>query len=52
VMLGAYDPDEHPSQLIRPESGKLILLLDDAAAAKLPDASGSGEPKTGTLELK
>jgi 6-phosphogluconolactonase len=52
VMLGTYDPEEHPSQLIRPESGRLTLLLDDAAAAKLPEASGSGEPKTGTLELK
>ena len=52
VMLGTYDPDAHPSQLIRPDSGRLTLLLDAAAAAKLPEASGTGEPKTGTLELR
>ena len=52
VMLGPYDPDQRPSQLIRPDSGRLTLLLDQAAAAKLPEASGTGEPKTGTLELK
>ena len=37
VLLGAYDPEAKPSQLIRPESGKLTLLLDAAAAAKLPE---------------
>lgn len=48
VLLGAYDPETKPSQLIRPDSGKLTLLLDAAAAAKLPapDADGAG-----TLEL-
>lgn len=45
VLLGAYDPEAKPSQLIRPESGKLTFLLDAAAAAKLP------EPRGGTLEL-
>jgi 6-phosphogluconolactonase len=45
VLLGAYDPETHPSQLIRPESGKLTFLLDAAAAAELP------EPTGGTLEL-
>jgi 6-phosphogluconolactonase len=51
VMQGAYDPETYPSQLIRPQSGQLTLLLDAAAASKLPAASGSGTPKTGTLEL-
>jgi 6-phosphogluconolactonase len=45
VLLGAYDPEATPSQLIRPASGKLTMLLDAAAAAKLPQATG------GTLEL-
>ena len=45
VLLGAYDPETKPSQLIRPDSGKLTFLLDAAAAAKLP------EPGGGTLEL-
>ena len=36
VLLGAYDPETKPSQFIRPENGKLTLLLDAAAAAKLP----------------
>jgi 6-phosphogluconolactonase len=45
VLLGAYDPEAKPSQLIRPESGKLTFLLDAAAAAKLPQATG------GALEL-
>jgi 6-phosphogluconolactonase len=45
VLLGAYDPEAKPSQLIRPASGELTMLLDAAAAAKLP------EPAGGTLEL-
>jgi 6-phosphogluconolactonase len=45
VLLGAYDPEAKPSQLIRPASGELTFLLDAAAAAKLPDPAG------GTLEL-
>lgn len=47
VLLGAYDPEAKPSQLIRPESGKLTFLLDAAAAAKLPAAAGG----VGILEL-
>jgi 6-phosphogluconolactonase len=44
VLLGAYDPESKPSQLIRPDSGKLTFLLDAAAAAKLsaPGADGAG----------
>ena len=45
VLLGAYDPEAKPSQLIRPASGELTFLLDAAAAAKLPDPAG------GILEL-
>ncbi len=39
VMLGPYQPDVLPAQLIRPESGELSLLLDEAAAAQLPPAA-------------
>jgi 6-phosphogluconolactonase len=44
VLLGAYNPRELPSQLIRPTSGRLTLLLDQAAASLLPrpDAEGAG----------
>jgi 6-phosphogluconolactonase len=48
VLLGAYDPETKPSQLIRPRSGTLTMLLDAAAAAKLPATKSNG---TGTLEL-
>jgi 6-phosphogluconolactonase len=47
VMLGDYDPESKPSQLIRPASGRLTLLLDSAAAAKLP-ATTNG---VGALEI-
>lgn len=44
VMLGPWQPEVLPAQLIRPESGELTLLLDTAAAAQLPspDRNGSG----------
>jgi 6-phosphogluconolactonase len=48
VLLGPYDPEAKPSQLIRPASGALTLLLDEAAAAKLPAAGANG---VGRLEL-
>jgi 6-phosphogluconolactonase len=50
VLLGPYNYDLYPSQLIRPASGQLTLLLDSVAAAKLPppdETTGAG-----TLELK
>jgi 6-phosphogluconolactonase len=50
VFLGPYQPDTYPSQIIRPASGRLILLLDAAAAAKLPEPANSDS--TGTLELR
>ena len=48
VFEGPYQPETYPSQIIRPASGKLTLLLDTAAAAKLPEPVNG----TGTLELK
>jgi 6-phosphogluconolactonase len=45
VLLGPYDPESTPSQLIRPVNGRLTFLLDAAAAARLP------QPNGGTLEL-
>jgi 6-phosphogluconolactonase len=49
VLLGSYDPETKPSQLIRPASGKLLFLLDTVAAAKLPEPAGTDA--AGTLEL-
>jgi 6-phosphogluconolactonase len=56
VFLGAYDPEAKPAQLIRPASGRLTLLLDMAAAEKLPrpagpDAAGTGSSYVATLEI-
>jgi 6-phosphogluconolactonase len=45
VFSGPYDPETRPSQLIRPESGRLTLLLDAGAASKLPSPTG------GTMEI-
>jgi 6-phosphogluconolactonase len=44
ILLGPYQPETLPSQLIWPENGELSLLLDRAAASKLPqpDADGRG----------
>src|SRR5215469_12130455 len=50
VLLGPYQPDTYPSQIIRPASGKLTFLLDSAAASKLPPTAGPDN--SGTLELK
>lgn len=48
VFLGPYQPDVLPAQLIRPESGELSLLLDEAAAALLPPPAADG---VGHLEV-
>ena len=48
VLYGEYDPETYPSQLIQPGSGALTLLLDQAAAAKLPKPTADG---TGKVEL-
>ena len=50
VFLGPYDPESKPSQLIRPASGALTLLLDSAAASKLPVPAG--HEAEGRLELQ
>lgn len=44
VLQGKYDPEALPSQLIRPRSGRLLMLLDRDAAALLPppDVNGMG----------
>jgi 6-phosphogluconolactonase len=52
VLLGGYDPEAKPSQLIRPESGQVTFLLDAAAAADLPNPSGEQPPFTASLELR
>ena len=48
VLTGAYDPETLPSQLIQPGNGRLVFLLDAAAAAHLPAPGADG---TGTLEI-
>lgn len=50
VLLGPYQPETYPSQIIRPASGRLTFLLDSAAASKLPAPENSGT--VGTLEIK
>jgi 6-phosphogluconolactonase len=40
VLGKTYDPETWPSQVIQPKSGQLLLLLDQAAAAKLPPPAG------------
>ena len=52
VLLGPYDPETTPSQLIRPVSGRVSFLLDAAAASKLPAPKVSDSSEAiGTLEL-
>jgi 6-phosphogluconolactonase len=48
VLQGPYDPETLPSQLIRPKSGKLLMLLDRDAASLLPPPDKSGH---GSLEI-
>lgn len=49
VLLGPYNPEELPSQLIQPKNGRLTLLLDSAAAGPLPKPDANGK---GRLEIK
>lgn len=56
VLTGPRNPEQLPSQLIRPSNGKLLFLLDEVAAAKLPAAdevftAPDGSRKVGTLEI-
>lgn len=48
MLYGEYDVNETPSQLIQPKNGSLVLLLDEKAAAKLPQPGADG---AGHLEL-
>jgi 6-phosphogluconolactonase len=36
VLSGRYNPERYPAQRIRPEDGRLIWLVDEAAASMLP----------------
>ena len=47
-LEGPYDPETLPSQLIQPQNGRLLFLLDTAAAAHLPPPGADGK---GTLEI-
>jgi 6-phosphogluconolactonase len=49
VFTGPYDPEMYPSQLIRPASKRITLLLDTAAATALPPVGADG---VGRLEIK
>jgi len=56
VLTGPRDPERLPSQLIRPSNGKLLFLLDEAAASNLPAVAEifttpNGSRKVGTLEI-
>jgi 6-phosphogluconolactonase len=54
VLTGPRDIERLPSQLIRPSNGKLLFLLDEAVAAKLPPAGDVAEAaghRVGTLEI-
>ena len=56
VLTGPRDPERLPSQLIRPSNGKLLFLLDEGAAAKLPPitevfTTPNGTRKVGTLDI-
>lgn len=56
VFTGPRDVERLPSQLIRPSSGRLMLQLDEAAAAKLPSSTElfdtpEGRRRVGTLQI-
>ncbi len=36
VLSGGYNPAQYPAQRINPKDGRLIWLIDEAAASKLP----------------
>jgi 6-phosphogluconolactonase len=36
VIAGDYNPEKYPSQLLKPVSGELVWMADEAAAAGLP----------------
>jgi 6-phosphogluconolactonase len=47
VLLGKFDPETLPSQLIRPRNGRLLMLLDKDAAALLPAPNANGTGRLG-----
>jgi 6-phosphogluconolactonase len=49
VLSEKYDPETWPSQLVRPRTGQLLLLLDGAASSELPAPGDSGR---GHLEIQ
>jgi 6-phosphogluconolactonase len=56
VFTGPRDPERLPSQLIRPSNGRLLVQLDEIAAAKLPSCTElftgpEGNRRVGTLEI-
>ncbi len=56
VFAGPRDPERLPAQLIRPSNGRLLVQLDEVAAAKLPSSTElfdkpDGNHKVGTLEI-
>ena len=48
VLSSRYDPETWPSQVVQPRSGEVLMLLDQAAAAKLPPPGADG---VGHLEI-
>ena len=56
VFAGPRDAERLPSQLIRPTNGRLLVQLDEIAAAKLPSGTElsetpEGRRRVGTLEI-
>lgn len=55
VFTGPRDVERLPSQLIRPTNGRLLLQLDEVAAAKLPSATeistADGKHMLGMLDI-
>ncbi|MGI4829674.1 MAG: 6-phosphogluconolactonase [Janthinobacterium lividum] len=56
VFTGPRDIERLPSQLIRPTTGRLLVQMDEIAAAKLPSSTDvftgpEGSRKVGTLEI-
>jgi 6-phosphogluconolactonase len=51
VLQGPYLPEQFPAQIVRPESGRLIWILDRAAASKLSDRSQKNQREKGSGSL-
>jgi 6-phosphogluconolactonase len=49
VLLGPYNPETFPSQLIKPANGRIFMYLDAAAATALPQP---GANSLGRLEIE